>query len=191
MGKRANGEGSVRQRANGRWEARLTYTDTETGQVKRASFYGATAKAARAEMKKARERLAAGAPVKDASTTVGDWLSHWRATTLAASDRKESTRALYRTAVAQHLQPAPFGATTTRQATAVGCRGAVFAMRAKTKAGPTDEAEPVRALSDSTTEHVHRAPACAGWRGTRRAAGTQSGRPGAPYGRGTHLRLGT
>ena len=40
------------------------------------AFYGVTAKAARAEMKKARDRLDTGAPVKDASTTVGDWLSH-------------------------------------------------------------------------------------------------------------------
>jgi integrase len=71
------------------------------------SFYGATAKAARAEIKKARERLDAGAPVKDASSTVGDWLAHWRATTLAVSDRKESTRTLYGLLSRRSLEPAP------------------------------------------------------------------------------------
>jgi integrase len=111
LAKRANGERSVRQRLNGRWEARLTYVDADTGQKKRVSFYGVTAKAARAEMKEARERLDAGAPVKDASTTVSDWLEHWRATTLAASDRKESTRALYSLLSRRYLEPAPFGTT--------------------------------------------------------------------------------
>lgn len=72
MARRANGEGSVRQRANGRWEARLTYVDDETGETRRVSFYGSTAKVARAEMKKARDRVDEGKPPKDASTTVGD-----------------------------------------------------------------------------------------------------------------------
>ena len=45
MTRRANGEGSVRQRANGASEARLSFTDTETGRVERVSLYGPTAKA--------------------------------------------------------------------------------------------------------------------------------------------------
>ena len=56
-------------------------------------------------MKAARQRLDAGAPVKDATRSVGDWLAHWRATTLAASDRKESTRALHATLSRCHLEP--------------------------------------------------------------------------------------
>jgi hypothetical protein len=111
MSKRANGEGNVYQRANGTWEARMTFVDPATGRRRRVSFYAKTAKAVRAEMRKARDRVEAGAPVKDASTSVENWLSHWCATTLAASDRKESTRALYNTLSRQHLEPAPFGAT--------------------------------------------------------------------------------
>jgi hypothetical protein len=111
MGKRANGEGNVYQWANGTWEARMTYVDPETGERRRGSFYAKTAKAARAEMKKARERVDGGAPVKDAKVSVGDWLAHWGATTLAASDRKESTRALYSLLSRRYLEPAPFGAT--------------------------------------------------------------------------------
>jgi hypothetical protein len=97
------------QRANGSWEGRLTYTDTDTGRIERASFYAPTAKAAPAKMKAARDRLDAGAPVKDATQSVADWLAHWRATTLA-SDRKESTRALCGNLCRRHLEPAPFGA---------------------------------------------------------------------------------
>jgi integrase len=109
MTKRANGEGTVRQRANGTWEARLTFTDTGTGRVERVSFYGPTAKAVRDKMKAASDRLEAGAPVRDATRSVGDWLTHWRATSLAASDRKESTRVLYANLARKHLEPAPFG----------------------------------------------------------------------------------
>ena len=61
MTKRANGEGTVRQRANGTWEARLSFTDSETGRVERASFYGPTSKAVRDKMKTARDRLDVGA----------------------------------------------------------------------------------------------------------------------------------
>jgi integrase len=109
MTKRANGEGNVYQRANGTWEARLAYLDPNTGQRRRVSFYGPTAKAVRDKMKAARDRLDAGAPVRDATRSVGDWLAHWRATTLAASDRKESTRVLYGNLCRCHLESAPFG----------------------------------------------------------------------------------
>ena len=92
MAKRANGEGNVYQRANGTWEARFSYLDPDTGVRRRVSFYGPSAKAVRDKLKTARERLDAGAPVKDATRTVGDWLAHWRATTLAASATARSRR---------------------------------------------------------------------------------------------------
>lgn len=159
MGKRSNGEGSVRQRANGSWEARLTYTDTVTGRLERASFYAATSRAARAKMKAARERIEAGAPVKDATMSVGDWLAHWRTTTLAASDRKESTRALYGTLSRQHLEPAPLGATPLDKLRPSDVEALVLRLRAKTKPGPKKPngapGTPVRALSDSTIRSVY------------------------------------
>lgn len=155
MAKRANGEGTIRQRANGRWEARITYTDTETGRVERVSLYGTTAKAVRAKMKAARERLETGAPVKDASRSVGDWLAQWRETTLAASDRKESTRALYANLSRRHLEPMPFGAITLDKLRPSDVEALVLSMRAKTKSGATEDAELVRALADSTIRQTY------------------------------------
>jgi hypothetical protein len=64
MGKRANGEGLLRQRPNGSWECRITYEDLDIGQRQRLSVYAPTAKAARAKAKKAQERIHAGAPVR-------------------------------------------------------------------------------------------------------------------------------
>lgn len=159
MGKRANGEGNVYQRANGTWEARLSYVDPETGRQQRVSFYAKTAKAVRADLKKARDRVDAGAPVKDASTTAADWLCHWRATTLAVSDRKESTRSLYSTLSRQHLEPAPFGVIPLDKLRPSDVEALILRLRAKTKPGPKDadgnSGDPVRALSDSTIRSTY------------------------------------
>ncbi|MGA5465588.1 tyrosine-type recombinase/integrase [Mycobacterium sp. NPDC050041] len=159
MGKRSNGEGNVYQRANGTWEARMSFVDPDTGRRRRVSFYGKTSRAVRAEMKKARDRVDAGAPVKDASTTVADWLSHWCATTLAVSDRKETTRALYTTLSRRHLEPAPFGATPLDKLLPSDVEALVLRLRAKTKPGPKDAdgkpGNPVRALSDSTIRSTY------------------------------------
>ena len=142
MVKRANGEGNVYQRANGTWEARFSYLDPDTGVRRRVSFYGPSAKAVRDKLKTARERLDAGSPVKDATRTVGDWLAHWRATTLAASDRKESTRVLYANLCRKHLESAPFGAIPLDRLRPTNVEALVLAMRAK-------------ALSDSTIRQVY------------------------------------
>ncbi|ODQ86331.1 hypothetical protein [Mycolicibacterium holsaticum] len=108
--RRANSEGNVYQRADGRWEARLGYVDNLTGKHKRVSVYGASQKAARAELKKVRDRIAADAPVRDSKQSVATWLQRWRTTTLAVSDRAATTRSLYATLSRRHLEPEPFGA---------------------------------------------------------------------------------
>ncbi|EFV14138.1 tyrosine-type recombinase/integrase [Segniliparus rugosus] len=112
MSKRANGEGTVRQRPNGLWEARLAYLDPKTGQRKRTSFYADTAKAAREKLKNARERLDKGAPPTDAKASVKEWMAHWRATTLQASDRKANTIELYERLSIHHIETGKFGTLT-------------------------------------------------------------------------------
>lgn len=111
MSKRANGEGTVRQRPNGTWEARLAYTDPITDTRKRMSFYGPTAAAVRAKLKDAQARLAAEEPVRDSGRQLGDYINHWSDTALEASPRKESTKATYRLLAVKHLTPAPLGTT--------------------------------------------------------------------------------
>jgi hypothetical protein len=82
-----NGEGTITQRPGGTWQAWLSYIDPVTGERKRVSVDGPTAAAVRAKLKETRDRLEAGGPPRDATRTVVAWLAHWRATTLAASDR--------------------------------------------------------------------------------------------------------
>lgn len=110
MPKRGNGEGSIAHRSDGRWMARLSYLDPVTGERRRLTLYAKTAREVRAKLAAARGRIDSDTPPKDATRTVGDWLKHWRATTLAASGRKASTRELYGSITKTHLEPAPFGA---------------------------------------------------------------------------------
>jgi integrase len=104
MSKRHNGEGTVRQRPNGTWEARLSYLDPLTDKRRRASFYGPTAENVRDQLKEARDRLDAADPVKDSVQRFGEYLEHWLDSALEASSRKQSTKVLYRN-LSKHLTP--------------------------------------------------------------------------------------
>ena len=174
MTKRANGEGTVRQRANGTWEARLSFTDTETGRVERASFYGPTAKAVRDKMKAARDRLDAGAPVKDATRSVGDWLTHWRATSLAAS-RPQGIDA---GALRESVPASTLSQRHSARSRWIGCGRPTSRLSCLVLRG--------RGLSDSTVRSVYTVLR-AGLDGAVRdgLTGPQSRGPGGPSRRGT------
>ncbi|TXI50202.1 tyrosine-type recombinase/integrase [Mycolicibacter arupensis] len=141
MSKRANGEGNVRQRDNGRWEGRVSYVDPLTDKRRSVSVYGATAAECRRELKKVRERVEAGRPAKDAPETVASWLERWRESSLAASDRKATTKALYGILSRTHLEPAPFGATRLDKLKPSNVEALIVALRTK-------------GLSDSTVRQV-------------------------------------
>lgn len=141
MAKRSNGEGSVRRRPNGTWEARLYYEDPRTGERKRRSFYGHTAAEARRQMREARERLAAGAPVADSVMTVQEWCWRWLETTVAASSRRPTTRVLYESMVRSHLAPPPLGQMTLGRVHPSDIEALVLRLRA-------------RGLAESTVQRI-------------------------------------
>jgi integrase len=147
MSRNANGEGSIWKRMrDGRhtgYIGAIPYTGDD-GKTKRHVVYGRTRADVREKLNQARDRLSAGAPVRDATRSVGDWLAHWRVTSLVVSDRKESTQALYANLSRCHLEPAPFGAIPLNKLKPSDVEALVLSMRAKTKPDGT------RALSDST-----------------------------------------
>jgi integrase len=160
MAKNANGEGSIyRWNKNGKpagYKGAISYQDDD-GNTKRYVAYGSTRKQVRDKLDKARERLTAGAPVRDTKQSVGDWLAHWRVTGLAASDRKASTRVQYASLSRCHLESAPFGAIPLDKLKPSDIDALVLAMKLKTKMKPSrgDDADPVRAVSDSTVRLVY------------------------------------
>lgn len=103
--KRANGEGTVYQRADGRWEG-AGYVLTADGTTKRVRVYGATRKEA---ADKLAERLADsrhGRPVPaDATVTLGEYLTWWL-TTVVVHRLRPTTYATYDGYVRQFLIPA-------------------------------------------------------------------------------------
>lgn len=137
MSKRSNGEGNIRQRSNGSWEARVSYIDESTGKRKRVSFYGRTKGEVRDKLKDASDRIDAGAPPKDATVTVADWLTHWRKTTLRASDRKETTKELYASLSRTHLEPDPFGSTRLDRLRPTHVEGLLVALQEKGRSEST------------------------------------------------------
>lgn len=71
--KRADGEGSIRKRPNGTWEARLSIP----GQYKTKSFYGKTQAEARRKRAEAEKALEDGHPLDSQKQTVGEYLEGW------------------------------------------------------------------------------------------------------------------
>jgi integrase len=93
-------------------------------------------------MREVRARLEVGAPPRDATQTVADWLKHWRETTLAVSARKDTTKQLYAGLSRAHLEPAPFGVTPLDRLRPTDIEALILALRAKK-------------LSDSTIRNLY------------------------------------
>ncbi len=118
--KRANGEGSMRKRSNGTWEARVTIgVNPETGKLISKSVYGRTQKEVREKMKaleNGEQTVDPSAPLQPKilseisqpdepkEMTVGEWLDTWLKEYLA--DVKQGTAIHYESVVRLFLKPA-------------------------------------------------------------------------------------
>ncbi len=104
--KSAKGGGTIRQRADGTWEARYTAgRDPGTGKQIQKSVYGKTQKEVR---KKLTERLAqidSGVYMEPSKMTLGEWLDIWLAEYVADSV-KPYTVSSYQVQIRNHIKPA-------------------------------------------------------------------------------------
>jgi integrase len=96
--RRSRGVGSVYRRADRRWVARW-YDD----EGKARSAYGPTRREAIAKRTEALARVAAGTNAVDSTMKVDAAVERWVSTSLAASTRKPSTKALYAAQARSHL----------------------------------------------------------------------------------------
>ncbi len=152
MAKRGDGEGSVRRRPDGRWEARVSLGFGPDGRAIRRSVYGATR---REVIAKGAELQAPGATLPTAwqvgTRTVHDlclrWLEHKR-------DAIRSTSlARYETVVRLHLD-GEFGAIPVDALRADHIR-ALYASKLRTARGGSTPGLAVRPLSPRTVRYVH------------------------------------
>lgn len=110
--RRANGEGSAPvQRRDGSWQVNIGYTDRD-GMRKRTSVYGKTAGEVREKAKAIRKRLEGGLPARDARNTLADYTHEWIRSTLAASERKATTKTLYEMIARKHIASSQLGSRT-------------------------------------------------------------------------------
>ena len=106
--KAANGQGTIRQRADGTWEGRVSIgRDPGTGKHRQKYFYGKTQAEVRKKMTAFSAELDNGVFSEPSKLTVAQWLDIWRAE--YSGGIKSSTVDQYRTQIEQHLKPA-FGA---------------------------------------------------------------------------------
>ena len=106
MKKRANGEGTIRKRANGTWEARYSYGG------KQHSVYGKTQADVRRKLTEAQAKIDGGAFTAPSKITVAEWLERWQRDYLRSV--KASTRQRYEIDVRVHLIPALGGIRLSR-----------------------------------------------------------------------------
>jgi integrase len=101
--KRNAGEGSIFQRADGRWCAQLDL-GWQNGKRVRKYIYGATAQEVQDQLLKARSDRAAGFPVAVERQTVGHFLVDWLQNTVRPSVRAATYRS-YEQTIRNHLVP--------------------------------------------------------------------------------------
>lgn len=101
----AQGAGSLRQRADGTWEARYTIgRDPGTGKQVRKSVYGKTQKEARQRLTAALAAIDTGDYKAPEKMTVGQWLDIWTAEYLGGVSG--NTRTTYKRQTENHIKPA-------------------------------------------------------------------------------------
>lgn len=105
MKRGARGAGTIRQRTDGRWEARFVVgMDPGTGKELRKSVYAATQKEARKKMTEALAALDQGEYREPCKMSLGQWLDIWTAEYLG--NVKPATAFLYGEQIRLHIKPA-------------------------------------------------------------------------------------
>ncbi|MBR3237226.1 MAG: site-specific integrase [Oscillospiraceae bacterium] len=137
----ANGGGSIRQRADGTWEARITLgTNPGTGKPVRKSIYGKTQKEIRQKMQKALVEVDEGIYTEQSKITLKQWMETWLAEFTGAV--KDSTRTSYRQHMNNHIIPA-LGAVKLSELTPAACQKFI------------NDLSRVKGLSAKTVKNVH------------------------------------
>ena len=112
----ANGNGTIRKRSDGRWEARYTSgIDPGTGKQIQKSVYGNTQKEVRIKLTQIANDIDQGVFTEPTKMTVGSWLDLWLKEYKA--DVKPNTIDQYDYQIRTHLKPA-FGKINLQELTA-------------------------------------------------------------------------
>ena len=102
--KKANGSGTIRKRADGRWEGKYTLGyDPKTGKLIRKSVYGKTQKEVRLALSKIVSEMDSGTYAEPSKMKVSQWLDEWLASYTMNS--KPATRSADEEHIRVHIKP--------------------------------------------------------------------------------------
>lgn len=102
--KKANGSGTIRKRADGRWEGKYTLGyEPKTGKLIRKSVYGKTQKEVRLALSKIVSEMDSGTYAEPSKMKVSQWLDEWLASYTMNS--KPATRSAYEEHIRVHIKP--------------------------------------------------------------------------------------
>jgi integrase len=101
---RGKGEGTITQRADGRWMGRATAGRTEAGKQRRITIYRPTEEAVIADLADITVGLRGGGYVPPSDITVGQWLDTWLRVYAAPTIRPATWRS-YESNIRVHLRP--------------------------------------------------------------------------------------
>ena len=100
----ANGSGTIRKRADGRWEGIYSAGyDQQTGKLIRKSIYGKNQKEVRQKLSKVTTEIDEGLYLEPAKMTLSDWMDLWYKE--YTFDKKYSTLKGYKVQINKHIRP--------------------------------------------------------------------------------------
>jgi integrase len=102
-GRRANGEGTIYRRKDGRWEGAV-YLRTAAGALKRVRFYGQSRELVHEKLVAALAKSHRGEPTPDRPWTVGTYLDYWLES-IVRPNLQPKTFVLYESTIRLHLLP--------------------------------------------------------------------------------------
>ena len=102
--KKANGSGTIRKRADGRWEGKYSLGyDSKTGKLIRKSVYGKTQKEVRLALSKIVSEMDNGTYAEPSKMKVSQWLDEWLGS--YTMNIKPATRSAYEEHIRVHIKP--------------------------------------------------------------------------------------
>ena len=140
--RRPKGEGSIYRRADGSWVGRIYFEDPVTGLEKRTQVSGSTKRAVSDKLRKIRDRIDLGVSAKDDTINFGAYATRWIGSSLAASDRKASTKSLYAGLTRTHIIGSELGRLPMNRLRASSVERFLSQLRAK-------------GLSDSSVRQIY------------------------------------
>jgi integrase len=104
-----NGTVTTFKTTRGLWRAKFSYLDPETGLPVRADMTRKSSSELQIAIKELQHRSEQGYVLRDSQQTLSYWIAEWKDTRLKHSDRKGSTKELYRNLATKHLAGSSLG----------------------------------------------------------------------------------